>query len=48
MKNFCDKDINSIECAWFEKSLQSNHKYDEKSFKEGIEWAYEHPKKRNG
>jgi hypothetical protein len=45
MKKLCDKNINSIEDAWIRKALQSNHKYDEKSFKEGIEWAYEHPKK---
>lgn len=28
-----------IEFAWFKKEVQSNHKYDEKSFKEAIEWA---------
>ena len=28
-----------IELAWFRKAVQSNHKYDEKSFKEAVEWA---------
>lgn len=28
-----------IEDAWFCKAVQSNHRYDEKSFKEGAEWA---------
>lgn len=32
-----------IEKAWLCKYFQSNHRYDEKSFKEGIEWADEHP-----
>ena len=32
-----------IETAWLCKSFQSNHRYDEKSFKDGIRWADEHP-----
>lgn len=32
-----------IEEAWMIKCFQSNHRYDEKSFKEGVEWADEHP-----
>lgn len=28
-----------IEHAWFERALRSNYQYDERSFKEGIEWA---------
>ena len=28
-----------IELAWLNKVVQSNHKYDEKSFKEAVEWA---------
>lgn len=28
-----------IEFAWFNKEVQSNHRYDEKSFKEGAKWA---------
>ena len=28
-----------IELAFFKKRVQSNHKYDEKSFKEAVEWA---------
>ena len=28
-----------IELAWFSKEVQSNHRYDEKSFKEAVEWA---------
>ena len=28
-----------IELAWLSKAVQSNHKYDEKSFKEAVEWA---------
>ena len=28
-----------IEFAWFKKEVQSNHRYDEKSFKEAAEWA---------
>lgn len=28
-----------IELAWFNKEVQSNHRYDEKSFKEAVEWA---------
>ena len=28
-----------IELAWFSKAVQSNHRYDERSFKEAIEWA---------
>ena len=28
-----------IELAWFNKAVQSNHRYDEKTFKEGVEWA---------
>jgi hypothetical protein len=28
-----------IEHAWFSKAVQSNHRYDEKSFKEAVEWA---------
>lgn len=28
-----------IELAWLNKAVQSNHKYDEKSFKEAVEWA---------
>ena len=28
-----------IEFAWFNKAVQSNHRYDEKSFKEAVEWA---------
>ena len=26
-----------IELAWLSKAVQSNHKYDEKSFKEAVE-----------
>ena len=29
-----------IELAWFSKEVQSNHRYDEKSFKEAVKWAY--------
>jgi hypothetical protein len=32
-----------IETAWVGKYFQSNHCYDEKSFKEGAKWADEHP-----
>ena len=28
-----------IELAWLNKAVQSNHRYDEKSFKEGAKWA---------
>lgn len=28
-----------VELAWFKKEVQSNHRYDEKSFKEAVEWA---------
>lgn len=28
-----------IETAWFAKSCQSNHRYDEKTFREAVEWA---------
>lgn len=28
-----------IEFAWFNKEVQSNHRYDEKTFKEAVEWA---------
>lgn len=28
-----------VELAWFNKAVQSNHRYDEKSFKEAVEWA---------
>lgn len=28
-----------IELAWLNKEVQSNHRYDEKSFKEAVEWA---------
>ncbi len=28
-----------IEDAWMCKEVQSNHRYDEKSFKEAVEWA---------
>ena len=28
-----------IEHAWFNKEVQSNHRYDEKTFKEAVEWA---------
>lgn len=28
-----------IELAWLNKAVQSNHRYDEKSFKEAVEWA---------
>lgn len=31
-----------IEVAWLERAVQSNHRYDEKSFKEGVEWADSH------
>ena len=27
------------ELAWLSKAVQSNHKYDEKTFKEAVEWA---------
>ena len=27
-----------LELAWFSRAVQSNHRYDEKSFKEGAEW----------
>ena len=30
-----------IELAWLNKAVQSNHRYDEKSFKEAVEWADE-------
>ena len=36
-----------IELAWIKKASQSNHKYDEKSFKEAVEWADKHPKRYN-
>lgn len=36
-----------IELAWRKKAVQSNHKYDEKSFKEAVEWADKHPKRYN-
>ena len=26
-----------IELAWFRKAVQSNHRYDERSFKEAVE-----------
>ena len=28
-----------IDLAWLNKAVQSNHRYDEKSFKEAVEWA---------
>ena len=28
-----------VELAWFSKAVQSNHRYDEKTFKEAVEWA---------
>lgn len=28
-----------IELAWLNKAIQSNHRYDEKSFKKAVEWA---------
>ena len=28
-----------VELAWLNKAVQSNHRYDEKSFKEAVEWA---------
>lgn len=28
-----------IELAWFSKEVQSNHRYDEKTFREAVEWA---------
>ena len=28
-----------IELVWFSKAVQSNHRYDERSFKEAVEWA---------
>ena len=28
-----------IEQAWFDRRIQSYHRYNEKSFKEGAEWA---------
>ena len=28
-----------IELAWLSKEVQSNHRYDERSFKEAVEWA---------
>lgn len=28
-----------IELAWLNKAVQSNYRYDEKSFKEAVEWA---------
>ena len=31
-----------IEVAWLERAVQSSHRYDEKSFKEGVEWADSH------
>ena len=31
-----------IENAWFVRAVQSSHRYDEKSFKEGVEWADSH------
>lgn len=32
-----------IEQAWLGYAIQSYHRYDEKSFKEGVKWADEHP-----
>lgn len=32
-----------IEKGWIRFALQSNHKYDEKTFKEAVEWADENP-----
>ena len=32
-----------IEKEWVKFAVQSNHRYDEKSFKEAIKWADEHP-----
>lgn len=31
-----------IEVAWLKREVQSSHRYDEKSFKEGVEWADSH------
>ena len=28
-----------IELAWLRRAVQSNHRYDEKTFKEAVEWA---------
>ena len=28
-----------IELTWLSKAVQSNHRYDEKTFKEAIKWA---------
>lgn len=36
-----------IELAWRKKAAQSNHQYDEKSFKEAVEWADKYPKLYN-
>lgn len=33
-----------IERAWLGYAIQSYHRYDEKSFKEGVEWADKNPK----
>lgn len=35
-----------IEKAWVGKYFQSNHRYDEKSFKEGAKWADSNPNKK--
>lgn len=34
-----------IDQAWFLNACQSTHCYDEKSFKEAVEWADNHPDK---
>lgn len=31
-----------IEVAWLNRAVQSSHRYDEKSFKEGVQWADSH------
>ena len=36
-----------IEKEWIKFAVQSNHRYDEKSFKEAIKWVDEHPDRKH-
>lgn len=36
-----------IDKAWFKKAVRSDYQYDERSFREAIDWADKHPKRYN-
>ena len=37
-RSHVDMEREELETAWMSRAVQSNHRYDEKSFKEGAEW----------